>query len=85
MPETKEGEKIPGTYCPLCGEMGLRMMIFDGVAWAVCPMIDGKPLVKELKDAHTGYVLGGQQAKPPATPAPKKPTTRDKDKGVIDG
>ncbi|KKL61868.1 hypothetical protein LCGC14_2191030 [marine sediment metagenome] len=57
MPEIKAGEKIPGTYCPLCGEIGLRRMNFKGIAWAVCPMNEGAPVVSKLKDAHTAYIV----------------------------
>ena len=53
----EDGGKLPGTYCPLCGEMGLRKMIFDGAVWAVCPMESGEAVVTKLKDAHTAYVL----------------------------
>jgi hypothetical protein len=66
MPEINLNEKIPGTYCPLCGERGLRKLVASGVTWAVCPMIDGKPEVKKLEQAHTAYVLdtGKSKAKP---------------------
>ncbi|MHA2135273.1 MAG: hypothetical protein ACW99J_15540 [Candidatus Thorarchaeota archaeon] len=57
MPEINVGDKIPGTYCPLCGEIGLQLMKFNRTTWAVCPMVDGEPVVKKLKDAHTAYVI----------------------------
>jgi hypothetical protein len=63
MPEYTIGEKIPGTYCPLCGEIGLVAMEHGGAIWAICPMIDGEPKVKAVKDAHTGYIV---QTKAPA-------------------
>ena len=76
------GEKLPGTYCPVCGEMGLRKMIFDNVVWAVCPMIDGKPAVKELKDAHTAYKISARPVTAKAKPAAK---VEPKQEGVEDG
>lgn len=74
--ESEIGEKLPGTYCPLCGEVGLRKMVFDGAVWAVCPMVDGKPVVTKLEQAHTGYVLASADApaKAPVTPAVEAPT-----------
>ena len=67
MPEINVGDKIPGTYCPLCGEMGLRKMIFKGTTWAVCPMLNGEPVVKKLKDAHTAYVISTKEVEEPET------------------
>ena len=80
------GEKLPGTYCSICGEMGLRKMIFDNVIWAVCPMIDGEPAVKKLKDAHTGYVISARatSTKSAAKPAPKVELAKEKEEGVED-
>ena len=83
----KIGEKLPGTYCPLCGEMGLRKMIFDNVVWAICPMIDGKPVVKKLKDAHTGYVISTSTvpAKPAVKAVLKVELDEEKEEGVENG
>ena len=69
----KLGDKIPGTYCPLCGEIGLRELVVNGVTWAVCPMIDGEPQVKKLKDAHTAYVTSTAKAKPKPKPRDPEP------------
>lgn len=65
------GEKLPGTYCPICGEIGLRKMVFDNVVWAVCPMIAGEPIVKKLKDAHTGYIISAKTSKTKPKPKPE--------------
>ena len=59
MPEIRLDEKLPGTYCPLCGEIGLRRAIVKGIHWAVCPMQDGEPTVKKVAKAHTAYMLSG--------------------------
>jgi hypothetical protein len=61
----KVGEKLPGTYCPVCQEIGLRKMVFNRVEWAICPMDSaGNPTVKKLKDAHTGWKLQADDAEP---------------------
>ena len=65
MPKVEVGEKIPGTYCPLCGEMGLRLMVFSKVTWAVCPMIDGEPVVRKLGDAHTAFKINPTRLEKP--------------------
>jgi hypothetical protein len=70
--KVKAGEKLPGTYCPVCGEVGLRKMTFGGVAWAVCPMDSGmNATVKKLKDAHTGYKLVDDVPEPAPEPTPE--------------
>lgn len=74
------GEKLPGTYCPVCGEDGLRKMIFDNTEWAVCPIIEGESAVKKLKDAHTGYMIS-TRAK---SAAPKVESFEKKEEGVKD-
>ena len=57
----KVGEKLPGTYCPVCGEVGLRKMKFGSVVWAMCPMdSEMNATVTKLKDTHTGYRLDGE-------------------------
>ena len=88
MPEIRVGEKIPGTYCPLCGEIGLRKMQFDGVTWAVCPMVDGEPVVKKLKDAHTAYIIDtkkttGESKEPtPVVETEEAPEENNSEEGV---
>ena len=84
MPDVKIGEKLPGTYCPLCGEMGLRKMVFSGVTWAVCPMVDGEPIVKKLQDAHTAYKLDVTVAPEPGEPARRPATVSTADDEEID-
>ena len=53
----KVGEKLPGTYCPVCGEVGLRKVKDGGDEWAMCPMNSEMEATVKLKDAHTGYKL----------------------------
>jgi hypothetical protein len=45
-------EKIDGTYCPLCGEIGLARGKHKGAEWAYCPKNATGPA-----DAHTAYIL----------------------------
>jgi hypothetical protein len=52
------GDKLPGHNCQLCGEIGLRKMVFGKKIWAVCPMVDGEPVVTKLAQAHTAYIIG---------------------------
>jgi len=66
----KDGEKIPGTYCPLCGEIGLRKLTKGKTVWAWCPMN-----ATGLDDCHTGYEI---DSKPAPVPAPKpKPVLKE--------
>jgi hypothetical protein len=51
----KQREKIDGTYCPLCGMIGLLRDERGGQVWAYCPGIDGEAT---LDTAHTAYVVG---------------------------
>ena len=70
----KMGDKLPGTYCPLCGS-GLTKREFDGAIWAVCPADS-----KTLKDAHTAYVISTK-----ATPTKSTSSVLPKEtKGDID-
>ena len=75
--EYEIGDKLPGTYCPLCAEV-LRKMVFDGSVWAVCPMVDGEPVVTKLEQAHTGYVIA--PAATSVTPATKEPAAPKENK-----
>jgi len=78
MPDVKVGEKIPGTYCPLCVEIGLRKMVFSNVTWAVCPFnTDGEPSVTRLKDAHTAYTLETRAIPTAPTAVPAKALITD--------
>jgi len=43
--------KIPGTYCPLCGDIGLFAVVWDDEVWAYCAQG-----ATGLEDAHTAYV-----------------------------
>ncbi len=60
--------KLAGSYCPLCGEIGLQTKKQGGKLWAYCPNGDG---VAGPKDAHTAYVIddGGS---PPSQPKPEE-------------
>ena len=63
MPEIKLGEKVPGSYCPLCGEIGLRELLVNGVTWAICPMVDGEAVCTDVKKSHTAYdIITGKSA-----------------------
>ncbi len=74
--KVKAGEKLPGTYCPVCGEVGLRKMTFNGVAWAMCPMdSEMNATINKLEDTHTGYRLGPAVSKP--APKPIQPEIED--------
>jgi hypothetical protein len=66
--------------------MGLRKMILNNVVWAICPMIDGEPVVRDPKDAHTGYVISTRATpvKSAAKPAPKIELAEEKEEGVED-
>ena len=66
--KTKMGEKLLGSYCPLCGS-GLTKREFDGAVWAVCPADS-----KTLKDAHTAYVISTK-----ATPVKSAPSALPKE------
>ena len=81
------GEKLPGTYCPVCGEVGLRKVKDGGDEWAMCPMDAEMNATVELKDAHTGFKLDPRE-KPTVPAAPKaalaKPETEKENKGVDD-
>ena len=71
----KVGEKLPGTYCPVCGEVGLRKVKESGEEWAMCPMNSEMEATAKLKDAHTGYKLDPAavaKAPAPKAVAPKK-------------
>jgi len=50
--EDRMREKIPGTYCPLCGDIGLFKARIGNEVWAYCG--NG---AKGPKDAHTAYVI----------------------------
>ena len=43
--------KIPGTYCPLCGDIGLFAAVRGEEVWAYCAQGATGP-----EDAHTAYV-----------------------------
>lgn len=43
--------KIPSTYCPLCGDIGLFAAVRDGEVWAYCAQGATGP-----EDAHTAYI-----------------------------
>lgn len=81
----KTGEKLPGTYCPVCGEVGLRKMKFSGVEWAMCPMdSEMNATVTKLADTHTGYRLDPKDA-PAEEVVVETPKLKIKDtKGVDD-
>ena len=80
----KEGEKLPGTYCPVCGEIGLRKMIFEKIEWAICPMdSEMNATVTKVKDAHTGYQLEPKTV-PVKTAGSTKPEIEDEE-GVENG
>lgn len=51
-------ERIDGTYCPLCGEVGLAKAKYQNAEWAYCPVNSTGP-----KDAHTAYVIRTLEAK----------------------
>ena len=80
----KEGEKLPGTYCPVCGEVGLRKVKESGAEWAMCPMNSEMKATVKLKDAHTGYKL--ERTSAPEKPAllKKDPETKEENEGVDD-
>ena len=43
--------KIPGTYCPLCGDIGLFAAVLGEEVWAYCAQGATGP-----EDAHTAYI-----------------------------
>lgn len=49
-------KKIIGTYCPLCGEMGLQLAIEGDELWAFCPVG-----AKGRKDAHTAFLVSPER------------------------
>ncbi len=74
--KVKTGEKLPGSYCPLCGG-GLTKRTFNNAVWAVCPADS-----KTLKDAHTAYVISTTTTPTQHTPsAPVKETKGEIDNG----
>ncbi|MHA2062941.1 MAG: hypothetical protein ACXABY_01025 [Candidatus Thorarchaeota archaeon] len=73
MPDIKVGEKVPGTYCPLCAEIGLIKVMHEGAVWYICPMKDGEAVVDNPKDAHTGYVVSTKKAPRSRAPEPVSP------------
>jgi hypothetical protein len=51
-------EKVPGTYCPLCGEIGLVRATYRNRTWIYCPWeIPGEKEVSNPADAHTGWQI----------------------------
>lgn len=51
-------EKVSGTYCPLCGEIGLVRGSYRGKDWIYCPW--KVPFAEEVSnptEAHTGWTI----------------------------
>jgi len=68
-----DGEEIPGTYCPLCGNIGLLKATVGDDIWAFCPFDAGNPDITDPKKAHTGYVYAKTSKRPSR---PSKSITR---------
>ena len=71
--------KMPGTYCPLCGNMGLIAVKVRGKVWVYCPMG-----ATGIKDAHTAYEYKGSSVPVEFVPGGVAPTKEAPIKKVID-
>jgi hypothetical protein len=54
-------EKIPGTYCPLCGEIGLRRGRLGDKVVNYCAGLDG---TLTPQTSHTCQIVGVAESKP---------------------
>jgi hypothetical protein len=66
-------EKLEGSYCPLCGEIGLQTKKVGSALYAYCPNGASGP-----KDAHTSYVIDGG-SKPAPKPTPEQGSENPKE------
>jgi len=65
-------EKIEGTYCPLCGDIGLFRARIGNEIWAYCGQGAKGP-----KDAHTAYVYAVVDEAPRAAKVSVKKNEED--------
>lgn len=60
--------KIPGTYCPVCGDVGLFGKLIDGKLWAYCGTGGDGP-----EENHTAYMYTGSSVPPGHAKAKSRP------------
>jgi len=48
-----EGQRLEGSYCPLCGEINLFLTTVGGTIWAYCGCGGTRP-----KESHTAWIVG---------------------------